>query len=108
MLLGVLDVDCPNNGLCCFNGCANRCVKNCYDEVAEECVAVEEDECRDEPAETCEDVEVTVPCEPVCENVVEKVCKDVVVQVGCLGLNSSMYTIKVGSSSRNVKFVLNF
>lgn len=22
---GELDVDCPNNGLCCFNGCTNQC-----------------------------------------------------------------------------------
>ncbi len=21
------DVDCENNGLCCFNGCSNRCVE---------------------------------------------------------------------------------
>ena len=24
-ILGQLDVDCPNNGVCCFNGCSNQC-----------------------------------------------------------------------------------
>ena len=25
--VGVPDVDCPGNGLCCFDGCANHCLR---------------------------------------------------------------------------------
>ena len=24
---GVRDLDCPGSGLCCYDGCANKCVK---------------------------------------------------------------------------------
>jgi hypothetical protein len=78
---GVPDVDCQNNGLCCFNGCANRCVKNCHFEMVQDCITVAEDQCADQAEEICNDVEVSTPCEPDCQTVQEQVCKDVVEQV---------------------------
>jgi len=43
---GSADVDCPNNGLCCFNGCFNRCFNNCQTVVRDVCVENWVEECK--------------------------------------------------------------
>lgn len=47
---GMTDVDCEGFGLCCFNGCFNRCLKD------DRCENVTRTECVEKPSETCEDV----------------------------------------------------
>lgn len=42
------DVDCEGFGLCCFNGCFNRCLKD------DRCENVTRTECVEKPSETCE------------------------------------------------------
>ena len=78
---GVPDVDCESNGLCCFNGCANRCIKHCFTEVTQECVTTFDDQCDDKPSQVCNDIEVSTPCQQECETVSEQVCEQVAEQV---------------------------
>ncbi len=45
---GTTDVDCEGYGLCCFDGCFNRCLKD------DRCQNVTRTECVEEPSESCE------------------------------------------------------
>jgi len=85
---GMTDVDCEGYGLCCFDGCFNRCLKD------DRCRNVTRTECVEKPSETCEDVSkyacnpmamlVQVPVstqicstsEKVCATKVSEECRD--------------------------------
>ena len=56
-----MDVDCENGaGLCCFDGCYNRCVSKCRIEASETCDDYEVDECNDVPSQDCSDVQTPI------------------------------------------------
>ena len=74
---GQLDTDCPNFGLCCFDGCANTCVddntifipvcyelceydsvEKCCDFPAKDCNLVTHEICIEEDTWECNDIEV--------------------------------------------------
>ena len=49
---GVRDTDCPGHGLCCFNGCANKCLK------PTKCVEKNQKVCKIVTKPVCQEVEV--------------------------------------------------
>jgi len=86
---GVDDVDCPTDnssrpfGLCCFNGCTNKCLKP---KPLKECKKIPKvtQECREKKTKECKYVTEVVDkpviediCGPECFDVVKEVCKQV-------------------------------
>ena len=98
-ILGQADVDCPNNALCCFDGCVNVCsgpAKTCrteyqlkYENATKEmcrledqppnCYTVVTEDCNDKCEDVCT-IEPTIVPEDVCETFMEPVCEPVVTE----------------------------